>query len=87
MKNKITELKKFLTHFLYNHPSVKKMGQTGMNTIEKLFFYFLDNIDKIPESYQKRIEEDGKHRIIVDYIAGMTDRYATQAYNDIIQIT
>lgn len=81
MKDKVLELKKFLHNRLYNHPRVLEMSERGKKIIEELFKHFLQNIHKIPESYKSRIEEDGKHRVIVDYIAGMTDRYAEQIYN------
>ncbi len=78
MWEEMRELKKFLYKNLYRHPVVSKMSDQGKETIFLLFDFFTKNPDKIPESYLEREEEEGRDRIICDYIAGMTDRYAME---------
>ncbi|MEM7179363.1 MAG: deoxyguanosinetriphosphate triphosphohydrolase [Spirochaetota bacterium] len=77
---KIRELKRFLQLNLYHHPKVKKMGDQGKQIIEVLFQHYSQYPEKIADSYRKRIDSAGKYRVICDYIAGMTDRYATLQY-------
>ncbi|GBF49350.1 deoxyguanosinetriphosphate triphosphohydrolase [Leptospira ryugenii] len=72
------ELKSFLFENLYRHPTVSKMSDQGKEIIHLLFQYFLKHPEKIPLSYREREEEDGRYRIICDYVAGMTDRYAIE---------
>ena len=76
-------LEKFLYAKLYHHPRVAKMSEQGMRIIEVLFKHFLTHPRKMPEHYQKHIENDGLHRIVSDYIAGMTDRFAHKEYDRI----
>lgn len=83
MQEDVSELKKFLTENLYRHPDVLAMSQKGQEIIEKLFHYFIGHPEIIPDSYRQRIEEEGKFRVICDYIAGMTDRYAEQLFSGI----
>ena len=59
------------------------MSKRGQDIIEKLFAYFLNHLEEIPEAYRKRMEEDGKYRAVCDYISGMTDRYAELQANSI----
>ncbi|TGL48707.1 deoxyguanosinetriphosphate triphosphohydrolase [Leptospira kemamanensis] len=72
------ELKQYLFQNLYRHPEVSRMSERGKETIFLLFKHFETHPESIPESYRKREEEDGRMRIICDYIAGMTDRYAIE---------
>jgi dGTPase len=78
MALEMMELKKFLYEHLYKHRDVSKMSDQGKEIIFVLFEYFLKHPSKIPTSFLEREEEDGKYRIICDYIAGMTDRYAME---------
>ncbi|MCT8332769.1 deoxyguanosinetriphosphate triphosphohydrolase [Leptospira sp. 85282-16] len=72
------ELKSYLFGKLYRHPEVSRMSERGKETIHLLFKHFESHPESIPESYRNREEEEGRARIICDYIAGMTDRYAIE---------
>jgi dGTPase len=76
MGEMILELKKFLGDKVYSHPDVVSKSEKGQKIIEYLFHFLLKNPEKIPESFLKKREKDGIHRILSDYISGMTDRYA-----------
>jgi dGTPase len=74
-------LKKFLMDNLYRHPSIVKVREINYALIIKIFNFLLENPNKLPELYQIRIKPDNhlgpsKERVIVDYISGMTDRFA-----------
>lgn len=75
MQVEILNMKKFLNEKLYQNPAVKSKSEYGKKIIEKLFCFFQKNFSEIPESYRER-STDSRERIISDYIAGMTDRYA-----------
>lgn len=77
-QKEFSELKQYLFQNLYRHPEVSRMSERGKETIYLLFKHFESHPESIPESYRKREEEDGRMRIICDYIAGMTDRYAIE---------
>jgi len=76
-------IKRFLRENLYMHYRVKRMSAKSSRMIKELFSIFMDDIYLLPPEYQTRVKEQinlsgeaGKARIIADYIAGMTDRYA-----------
>lgn len=81
--HQVRVLKKYLLDDLYHHERVIQMSKRGQDIIEKLFAYFLNHLEEIPEAYRKRMEEDGKYRAVCDYISGMTDRYAELQANSI----
>jgi len=81
--HQVRVLKKYLLDDLYHHERVVQMSKRGQDIIEKLFAYFLNHLEEIPEAYRKRMEEDGKYRAVCDYISGMTDRYAELQANSI----
>ncbi len=76
MEGRIRELKTFLTENLYKHPEVVALSEFGKEVIEALFNYYENKPFKMPPGYVERIDTEGKYRVICDYIAGMTDRYA-----------
>jgi dGTPase len=77
------ELKRFLNKHLYKHDKVEKMSTDAKQVIRQLFDGFMSEQTLLPEDVQKSIAnyekeqgKSGKARVIADYIAGMTDRFA-----------
>lgn len=77
------ELKRFLNRNLYQHYRVQRMAFKAEHVVGKLFATFMEHPRLLPETVQTRIHAGGKEhgdahraRVIADYIAGMTDRYA-----------
>ena len=81
------ELKKFLYSNLYKHPDVIKMTDQANLVIENLFSAYMNDMKLIPNDYIKynllKINSGFKERVICDYIAGMTDRFAQLEYTKI----
>jgi len=80
----MTELKKemrtFLMKNLYQHYKVVRMCMTAKRFIEKLFEFYLSNPKQLPPNIYDRTSRESVQRVICDYIAGMTDRYALDEY-------
>jgi len=74
------ELKRFLNRHLYRHYRVQRMSHKAKRIVSVLFAEFMENDRLLPHDVQERIGEAGRGagsaRVIADYIAGMTDRYA-----------
>ena len=75
------KIKSFLKHKMYFHKNVKSKTNYGRKIITKLFL----QIKKNPKQYIniKKYSNANTERIICDYIAGMTDRYAINLYKQI----
>ncbi|MFC1809189.1 deoxyguanosinetriphosphate triphosphohydrolase [Candidatus Omnitrophota bacterium] len=74
--DEVFELRRFLFENLYQHPKVKKMSDRGHETINTLFHIYEKVPHEMPRYFQQKMPEWGNKRVICDYIAGMTDRYA-----------
>jgi dGTPase len=74
------ELKRFLYKNLYRHYKVERMRIKAERFLTKLFENYLQNPTLLPSSYQEKYEQYGRERVVCDYIAGMTDRYALDEY-------
>jgi dGTPase len=74
------ELKDFLMENLYQHYKVIKMQEKSKRIIDALFSIYIKETNQLPPQFKKTIPEFGKERVICDYIAGMTDRFAQYEY-------
>jgi dGTPase len=85
MKRKNGELKSFLYKRLYHHYKVERMRVKAERFLTLLFENYLHNPSLLPLSYQKKFDLFGRERVICDYIAGMTDRYALDEYKRLFE--
>jgi dGTPase len=80
----MSELRKpmgeFLMEKLYRHYRVMRMSVKAKRFIRELFRAYIENPAQLPNEIQNRIPVDGIERVVCDYIAGMTDRYALDEY-------
>jgi dGTPase len=73
-------LKDFLHRNLYSHPEVSRERLKIARCMEKLFDYFVRNRRRLPASYFAKTQQEPVHRVVCDYIAGMTDNYLMEQY-------
>jgi dGTPase len=76
------ELLEFLRERFYRSPRVLAVMHDGAARIRRLFAALLGAPERLPESARARLERDGLHRVVCDYIAGMTDRFLHRATGD-----
>ena len=79
------ELKRFLRTKLYNHPKVRGVMDEARATLRMLFEAYLNEPSRLPSEHQAlvaRADAEGgmaaRARVVADYVAGMTDRFAYQ---------
>jgi dGTPase len=80
-----TALKEFLRVHLYKHPRVRLMTEQAHETVRSLFAAFMSDLDRLPAEHAARARDEerssgraGAARVVADYVAGMTDRFALQ---------
>ncbi|VAW94911.1 dNTP triphosphohydrolase, broad substrate specificity [hydrothermal vent metagenome] len=90
MSSEILSLKQFLRKELYQHYRVHRMSNKSKKIISNLFEAFMTDIKLLPPEhqqtvhvYQEQFGEKGQARVVSDYIAGMTDRFAITEYGRI----
>jgi dGTPase len=76
MARNVRELKDFLFANLYRHYRVVRMGDKAGRIVRDLFQSFVGEPMQLPPHFQAPIVRDGVHRVVCDYVAGMTDRFA-----------
>ena len=88
MALKSAVLKRFLLHNLYRHPQVIEKTQAAQQVVRDLFKVYLDDPSQMPEAHLNRfdvVETTHKpgikpERVVADYIASMTDRFAAKEH-------
>ena len=76
------KLLKFLYERVYLNPVAKGEEIKVDDMIKRMFYYYTTNSDKLPSEYDYIREKDGVERATLDYIAGMTDRYAVLLFSE-----
>jgi dGTPase len=76
------DLKAFLLKYFYHHPRVMRMAYKANHMLTAIFGAYVEEPRQLPWETQERMAQgpDSPHRVMCDYIAGMTDRYAIQEY-------
>lgn len=73
-------LREFLVKNLYQNYRVIRMSNKAYRFINDLFTVYLNKPEQLPPTTHARLKKEDTHRVICDYIAGMTDRYALDEY-------
>ena len=76
-----SELRKFLYQNVYYHPRVAEVNQRACEMLRRVFEAYLLTPEKLGDAAARRIEAEGLHRTVCDYIAGMTDRYLMEEHD------
>ena len=74
------ELRRFLYKNVYYHPRVAEVNRNACEMLRGVFEAYVLAPERLGEGATKRIETEGLHRTICDYIAGMTDRYLLEEH-------
>jgi len=80
MERRNRELKDYLMEHFYRHHRLVRMMTKAKRVIVELFNTYVSEPRQLPESTRARLAEDNLYRVVCDYIAGMTDRFALQEY-------
>ena len=73
-------LRKFLYQNVYYHPRVAEVNRRACEMLRRVFETYLADPDRLGGGATRRVEKEGLHRTVCDYIAGMTDRYVMEEY-------
>jgi len=78
------ELKIFLFRQVYSSPELGSGRRRSMSLVAGLFQYLLNAPDQLPEPYREQTLSEPRHRVVCDYIAGMTDPFFLRTYEQMI---
>ena len=81
-------IRRFLFERMYRAPAVVEMRIVVTQMVNDLFPFFMENTDELPKQWRKDVadapDKIALARIVADYIAGMTDRFAIQEHKRLI---
>lgn len=77
-------LKSFLYSKVYASEALGDHRNRSMTMIAELFQFFLDYPGRLPQSYREQTLAEPAHRVVCDYIAGMTDVFFRRTYEQTI---
>lgn len=78
------EMKAVLTSRVYSHQELSETRQAAVQKMGELFEFFLQHPDQISPGYRERLHADPLHRVVCDYIAGMTDGYFLRRHRELV---
>ena len=77
-------LRSFMFKSVYTNPVAKREEHRAMELVERLFYYYMEHVEKMPVQYRNMLSAgEKKERVVCDYIAGMTDQYAIAKFEEI----
>jgi len=83
-------LKRYLYQHMYKHYRVVRMASKAERVIQEIFSAYMEKPEMLPVDHCRKVERDEaierRARVIADYIAGMTDRYALEEYDRLFDV-
>ena len=77
------KLRAFLFQAVYTNPRAKGEETKVEAMLGKMYEYFIVHPEELGDELKKQVDDEGVERVVCDYIAGMTDRYALNKYKEI----
>ena len=83
VKNAMDTFRRFMFANIYHSKALAKEREQARFVLTELYNYFCKNPDKLPRDFLERGERWGHQQTVVDYVAGLTDSYAVQIFQEI----
>jgi dGTPase len=82
LAEKKLELERFLYQRVYRHPRLMAVRDAAQAQLTQMFYGYLEHLDWLPPKFQRRATQAGPRRAVAEFLAGMTDRYCNQQYEE-----
>ncbi|MGL4108552.1 deoxyguanosinetriphosphate triphosphohydrolase [Clostridium sp. LP20] len=83
IEDAMRELRSFMFKNVYLCDELKEERKKAKFILRQLIDYYMEHIECMPELYKDIAEKEGKERGVADYIAGMSDDYCLNQFNQI----
>jgi len=78
MEAQLRELEELLAAEVYRSAMLQAADAHARSILTAVFDLYLSEPERLPERFRKRVPTLGLHRVVTDFVAGMTDRYCVQ---------
>jgi dGTPase len=89
MAEDLSVLRTFLMERMYRHWKVNRTRSQARRILAEMFQLFMHEPDVLPNEWFERArmrDEAGRARVVCDYIAGMTDRFAIEEHRKLFHL-
>lgn len=85
VEHAMVSLRQWMFDNVYKNPAAKSEENKAQQLIVRLYEYYMDHVDQLPEEYLSMMDFrlESKARVVCDYIAGMSDRYAIDLFQEL----
>lgn len=85
MEEAMKGLRKWMFENVYSGGVAKAEEGKAQQLVQALYEYYMDHVDKLPLEYLRMMEQrnEGTDRVVCDYIAGMSDSYAIDKFEEL----
>jgi dGTPase len=80
------DLKRFLFARLYSQPTIVEDRDRSVAALDALFSFYLEHPERMPPQHAELALREPRHRVVCDYIAGMTDYFLLRQCHDLLGI-
>ena len=80
-----SQMRSLLVNRVYSYAQLIEDRSAAVDKLRLLFEYFLEHPERMASGHRERLEEAPVHRVVCDYVAGMTDSYLLRLYKDLVQ--
>ncbi len=78
------EMKALLTRCMYSHPELTVPRGAAIERMNELFAFLIKHPEHISTGYRERLQIDPLHRVVCDYVAGMTEAYFLRVHRELL---
>ena len=78
------QLKRFLYVNVYDDPTLVEERERSVDALDQLFRFYLNHPERMPKYYLEQAQREPPHRVVCDYIAGMTDHFLLRQHGQLI---
>jgi dGTPase len=78
------QLRRLLHQKVYDSPELAQERESTGRKVDLLFQLFMEHPERLPQPYQQQAAEEPLHRLVCDYIAGMTDKFLLARYGELV---
>jgi dGTPase len=77
-------LKRFLNERLYSNAAIAEEREHSVKALDEMFTLYLESPGRMPANYAAQAKSEPLHRVVCDYIAGMTDHYLLRQHGELL---
>lgn len=78
------QMRALLVSRVYSYAQLIEHRGAALEKLRALFEYLVEHPDRVSPGYRERLQEDPIHRVVCDYLAGMTDAYLLRTHRELL---